>query len=82
MPEAVTADPMHARGRRALNELVTLFFDPYPAFRPNYAECQLLFACLYSIAVKHDIGPGQWKTLDLLRKKHAVKGIVLKPREP
>lgn len=71
-------DAVQARGRKWVDEIRAIFMDNYPAFRPNYAECTLLFACMYSISVKHDISPGQAKSLELLRKKLTAKGIMPK----
>lgn len=68
--------PQHAHGRKILEEIVALYINTYPDFRPNLVDCNNIAALLYSVSVKHTISPGQQKMLDMLRKKLEAKGIL------
>jgi len=68
--------PQHTKGRAILREIVALYIDTYPEFRPNFTDCGLIATLVYSVSVKHDISPGQRKLLELLRRKLVTKGVI------
>lgn len=74
--EAPAESPQHTKGRAILQEIVDLYINTYPTFRPNFTDCSLIATLVYSVSVKHDISPGQRKLLELLRKKLVNKGVI------
>jgi len=70
------------RGKAQLALIQELFIDRYPEYRPNFADCQLMMACVYAIAVRHAMSPGQIKSLELLKKKLDYKEQQKQPQSP
>ncbi len=78
-PPNAPVKPAPTNAQQVFSRITKLYFDTYPAYRPTYAECQVLMAMVHSVSVRGSIGPGHVKTMDMLEKKLHQKGILVQP---
>lgn len=53
-----------------------VFFSHFPAFRPNYSDCQVLMACVYQMSLHGQLSMGQRTLCNQILKRLRVKGVI------
>lgn len=73
IPASHFAEKLNAQQTVARVYLKTIsdIIESYPAYRMSYSDCQFIQATLYGISVRHQLSPGQIKSLETLAKKAA-----------
>lgn len=67
-PYAANLDDHAAKARGHLALLIDILAC-YPQYRMSYSDCQFAMATMYAISVRHQLSPGQIKSLETLHKK-------------
>lgn len=61
-------DGQQAKARSYLRTVCDILMT-YPSYRLTYSDCQFLMATMYSLSVRHQLSPGQLKSLETLARK-------------